>query len=207
MNILNLYAGVGGNRKLWKGHSVTAIENREDIAGVYQYYFPDDTVIVTDAHRYLLEHYNEYDFIWSSPPCQTHSLARFNNTKAVPKYPDMKLYQEIIFLKEYFRKGLWVVENVRPYYDMLMKNNVELGRHIFWSNFRITKTKEQEIDIQNSLRSDWAKLYGFDLSQFRMQSRTDQIYRNCVHPSIGLHILNCAEGKAAHRKKQGTLFE
>lgn len=69
MKILNLYAGIGGNRKLWEGHEVTAIEYNQDIANIYKDFFPDDSVIVADAHQYLLDHYKEYDFIWSSPPC------------------------------------------------------------------------------------------------------------------------------------------
>jgi len=73
MKILNLYCGIGGNRKLWQGHEITAVENNEQIAKIYQDYFPDDKVVVGDAHQYLLEHFEEFDFIWSSPPCPTHS--------------------------------------------------------------------------------------------------------------------------------------
>ena len=77
MKILNLYAGIGGNRKLWgNDHEVTAIEYDNNIAKIYQENFPNDIVIVTDAHQYLLEHFREYDFIWSSPPCPSHSKVR-----------------------------------------------------------------------------------------------------------------------------------
>ena len=73
VRVLNLYAGVGGNRKLWQDVNVTAVELEPKIAAVYQRQHPNDTVIVGDAHAYLLEHWQEFDFIWSSPPCQTHS--------------------------------------------------------------------------------------------------------------------------------------
>ncbi len=94
MKILNLYAGIGGNRKLWgDGHEITAVENNAKIAAVYQDFFPNDKVIVGDAHEYLLEHYEEFDFIWSSPPCPTHSRINFSNGgRWKVKYPDMKLY-------------------------------------------------------------------------------------------------------------------
>ena len=47
MRILNLYAGIGGNRKLWgNDHQVTAIELEEDIANVYKQNFPNDNVII-----------------------------------------------------------------------------------------------------------------------------------------------------------------
>ena len=74
MKILNIYAGIGGNRKLWGGeHEIIAVEHNPDIAAVYQDLYPNDTVIISDAHTYLLEHYKEFDFIWASPPCQSHS--------------------------------------------------------------------------------------------------------------------------------------
>lgn len=77
MKILNLYAGIGGNRKAWgEEHQVTAIEYDENIAKIYKENFPNDEVVVTDAHKYLLEHFREYDFIWASPPCPTHSRVR-----------------------------------------------------------------------------------------------------------------------------------
>ncbi|KKL95901.1 hypothetical protein LCGC14_1849900, partial [marine sediment metagenome] len=53
LKVLNLYAGIGGNRQLWpKECEVTAIENNKEIAKIYQDFFPDDKVIVTDAHQY-----------------------------------------------------------------------------------------------------------------------------------------------------------
>jgi len=108
MKILNLYAGIGGNRKLWgEGHEITAIEFDENIAKIYKDLYPKDNVIVTDAHQFLLENFMNYDFIWASPPCQSHSsfrqniCVRFRGTE--PVYPDMKLYQEIIFLDTFFK--------------------------------------------------------------------------------------------------------
>lgn len=74
MKILNLYAGLGGNRKNWGDeHEVTAVEMEQKIADVYKANFTNDTVIVGDAHEYLLNNADNFDFIWSSPPCQTHS--------------------------------------------------------------------------------------------------------------------------------------
>ena len=77
MKILNLYAGVGGNRRLWGDkHEITAVEWNKSVADCYHDLYPNDTVIVADAHQYLLEHYQEFDFIWSSPLCQSHSIIR-----------------------------------------------------------------------------------------------------------------------------------
>ena len=66
MKILNLYCGIGGNRKLWNGqeHEIVAIELNPEIAKIYQDVFHNDKVIVTDENEYLLEHFKEFDFIW-----------------------------------------------------------------------------------------------------------------------------------------------
>src|SRR3990167_10912789 len=87
VKILNLYAGIGGNRRLWGDkHEITAIEYKPEIAKIYQDFFPNDKVIVADAHQYLLENFWKYDFIWSSPPCQTHSI--MNKINRLSPYPE-----------------------------------------------------------------------------------------------------------------------
>lgn len=68
IKVLNLYAGIGGNRKLWKNVEVTAVEINPEIAKIYKDFFPGDEVIIGDAHEYLLHNYDKFDFIWSSPP-------------------------------------------------------------------------------------------------------------------------------------------
>lgn len=193
MKILNLYAGIGGNRKLWGDeHDVTAVELDKKIASIYEDFFPNDTVIVGDAHEYLLEHFEEFDFIWSSPPCQTHSsfrqniCVRFRGTE--PKYPDMKLYQEILFLQANF-DGKWVVENVKPYYKPLVAPTTELQRHLFWANFAIPNAEFKTDKIRTAQIPDLQKQHGFDLSGYKISNKR-QVLRNCVFPKVGLHILN-----------------
>ena len=145
MKILNLYACLGGNRYKWDEVTdveVTAVEWDEELATLYQERFPQDTVIVADAHQYLLDHYKEFDFIWSSPPCPSHSRARGWNTKLETKYPDMKLYEEIIMLETVAKgenprfKGKYVVENVNPYYQPLVPAH-KRGSTLYWPNFML----------------------------------------------------------------------
>lgn len=193
MKILNLYAGIGGNRKLWgDDDEVTAIEYDENIAKIYQQNFPNDRVIVTDAHQYLLEHFREYDFIWASPPCPSHSRVRkqlaikrkkdgtiYEQNK--PIYPDMKLYQEIILLDNYY-DGYYVVENVVPYYEPLIEAQ-KLGRHLFWSNFEIPK---QKVEARGSFDNteELARKLGYDISSWQGVNKK-LLLRNCVEPEVG----------------------
>jgi DNA (cytosine-5)-methyltransferase 1 len=196
MKILNLYAGIGGNRKLWGDeHEITAVELNPSIAAIYQDFFPNDTVIVADAHQYLLDHYKEYDFIWSSPPCPTHSDIR--RMAAVQgqygaMYPDFKLWQEVTLLK-HFSKCRYAVENVRPYYDPIIVPNVEIDRHCFWSNFHIPviETSKREVVHQHIGGSE--TIFGFNVNEYKIPNKR-QVLRNMVNPELGLHILNTAIG-------------
>ena len=139
MKILNLYACLGGNRYKWGDeHDITAVELDSVAAKLYKERFPNDTVVVGDAHQYLLDHYKEYDFIWSSPPCPSHSRINISQkTRDVwkPRYPSMMLYEEIIFLMHYF-EGKYCVENVVPFYDPLIPAK-KRGRHLYWTNFNL----------------------------------------------------------------------
>lgn len=193
MKILNLYAGIGGNRKLWgDDHDITAVEINPKIAKIYQDFFPNDKVIIGDAHQYLLEHFKEFDFIWSSPPCQTHSIINtsYYNREGQQRYPDMKLYQEIIFLKHWF-KGKWCIENVKSYYKPLICPQ-ESGNHYFWCNFFITKLKREIRNISH-MKIEEKEKDRFKVSHLNI-SKTFQkkILNNCVLPKHGLHIFNCA---------------
>lgn len=210
MNILNLYSGLGGNRRLWKGHSVTAVEINESIARFYQDHFPDDKLIIGDAHQYLIDHYKEFDFIWSSIECPSHSRARFwasrPNDKLKPIYPDFRLYEEIVFLRHYF-DGFWIVENVDPYYDVLIQPTIKINRHLFWSNFYIGQFKTKSSDPTDGNIETWSKKHGFNISNYTFTVRRDKVLRNCVIPDIGLHILDCATNtKRAKNITQQQLF-
>ena len=203
MRILNLYAGIGGNRKMWPDHhTVTAIEYDQKIADIYQDQHPNDEVIVsTDAHQYLLENCQDFDFVWSSPPCQSHSRMSRSGKNRKPRFPDMRLYEEIIFLKYSAPDVLWVVENVVPYYKPLVEPSTKVGRHLFWSNFKITaqdvKRPTDFINLTNRAGAEKLKSWlGIDYEGYVYYDGNHcpaQILRNAVHPKIGLHILNDAQ--------------
>jgi len=201
MKVLNLYAGLGGNRKLWDA-DVTAVEYTKKIADTYKKLHPDDNVIVTDAHEYLLNHYSEFDFIWSSPPCQSHSRMIRSGKNRKPRYPDMKLYEEILFLQHNF-EGLWLVENVIPYYQPLLPGK-KVGRHLFWSNFdfeceEIKQPKnfinKTNVEGSESLK-EWLGIKYEGNIYYEGNHCPAQVLRNCVHPDIGKMLFDQARKKA-----------
>ena len=201
LEVLNLYAGIGGNRKLWKDAQVTAVEHNKKIAKIYQENFPDDSVIIGDAHKFLLNNFEKFQFIWSSPPCPSHSRIRkigidVSGVKAI--YPEMSLYQEIIFLQHYF-KGKWCVENVVSFYEPLIKPQ-EIAFHYFWANFRIPLIKSSSRCHFGTI-TELEKRKGFNLSKYNGIDKR-KILRNCVESEVGKHILDWAFKKTETLNKQ-----
>lgn len=224
--ILNLYACLGGNRYKWDEVAkqlnieleVTAVELDPELAVMYQERFPNDIVIVADAHKYLLDHFKEYDFIFGSPPCPSHSRPRYWNssnydttTQAI--YPDMKLYEEIIFLQHYF-KGKYCIENVIPYYEPLIPAK-KRGRHLYWTNFnlpnelnerkyRISGNKDNPLNDELKLL---CRFHNIDLSGYKGEQKKIKIARNLVDYEAGRTILETALGIITKADvKQITLF-
>jgi DNA (cytosine-5)-methyltransferase 1 len=198
MKILNLYSGLGGNSNLWDDtkHEIVNVEFDERISKVLQKRKPNQAHLVRDAHEFLLGNYHLFDFIWSSPPCQTHSkMNKFTRHNTI-RYPDGRLFEEIIFLQHRFT-GRWVVENVVPYYDIFL-NPKKIGRHLFWSNFDIPDfdlpTPPNFINLANlkgkQIMMDWLGIHYEENIYYGNNHCPVQILRNCVHPSIGLNILN-----------------
>lgn len=215
LRVLNLYSGCGGNRKLWDDVEVVAVEFNQAIADIYSHYYPDDTVVVGDAHQYLLENYDKFDFIWSSPPCPTHSKIRLcgSKRKLYPAvYPDIKLWEEVTFLKHHAdRKCKWVVENVQPYYEPIVQPTFTLDRHCFWSNFYVQKSsfskrETAHVDINSGNRN----IFGFDVSGFPGLSAKEKgkVLRNMVNPEVGRHIFETGMRVNGDRQewKQASLF-
>jgi DNA (cytosine-5)-methyltransferase 1 len=189
--VLNLYACLGGNRLLWDDCEVTAVELDPELARMYQERFPNDKVIIADAHQYLLDHYKDFDFIWTSPPCPTHSKSRFaRHESTTTEYPDMKLYQENYF------KGKYCVENVIPFYEPLVPTR-KRGRHLYWTNFNLpnelSTRKGNFMEGKNEVEK-WCEFHKIDLSSYKGKQRKDKIARNLVDYEAGLTIFNIAKG-------------
>ena len=212
--VLNLYAGIGGNRKLWEDVDVTAVEWDEEKAEVYQDHFPEDSVVVEDAHEYLKEHiFEDWDFIWASPPCPTHStLNVINQVQHGAEYPDMKLYQEIVLLRLHAERVEYdyCVENVQSYYEPLYDPQSR-ARHYFWANYVIPPMDMDPIGVSGDFPDrdssfdydEHTEMMGFDLSEYDIpKQKKGKMLRNCVHPKLGKHVF-----EAATKNRQSKLFE
>ncbi|WP_109146932.1 DNA cytosine methyltransferase [Campylobacter concisus] len=195
MKVLNLFAGLGGNRKYWdevareKGINieVTAVEFDPEIAKAYTKRYPNDNVIVGDAWDYAAKNYLDFDFIWASPPCQTHSRLNIANNirnDRTKRLPDFRLYELIVYLK-YFCKKAFVVENVVPFYEPLIKPTAEIGRHYFWANFDLFFLHNSNFRIVTKTKiGDFMDL---DLNEFKIKNKRQAI-RNEVDYEIGKKI-------------------
>jgi len=212
MKILNLYACLGGNRYKWDEVAkidVTAVELDPEAARLYQERFPNDTVVVADAHQYLLDHYKEFDFIWSSPPCPTHSRFQTSmKTTRKMEYPDMKLYQEIIFLDNFFN-GKYCVENVIPFYEPLIPAQ-KRGRHLYWTNFllptNINERKNPDLARDKNLIKSLSVFHDYDFTKYKGNQPVNKMARNLVDYEAGKTILETAMGIIRSLKtKQQTL--
>lgn len=199
MRVLNLYACLGGNRLLWDNCEVTAVELDRELARMYQERFPNDKVIVADAHQYLLDHFKEFDFIWSSPPCPSHSRARYwlsSNYESTPQpiYPDLKLYEEIIFLQHYFKTGKYVIENVIPFYEPLIPGK-KRGRHLYWTNFNLPNDlndRRVQICAGTNELNRLCEFHKIDVTSYKGEQSIMKIARNLVDYQAGLTIFNTA---------------
>jgi len=204
MKILNLYACLGGNRYKWNEVNgdieVTAVELDPEAARLYKERFPNDTVIIADAHQYLLDHYKEFDFIWSSPPCPSHSRVKFsqkNRENTKPYYSDMKLYEEILFLDNFF-DGKYCVENVIPYYEPLITAQ-KRGRHLYWTNFNLPSILSERDKISGLIAKDdyeairkLCEFHDYDFFKYKGEQRRSKMARNLVDYEAGKTILETA---------------
>ena len=214
--VLNLYACLGGNRYKWDevvkqaniDLEVTAVELDKEAARLYQERFPNDIVIVADAHQYLLDHFKEFDFIWSSPPCPSHSRVKFsqkNRENTTPYYPDTKLYEEILFLDNFF-DGKYSIENVIPFYEPLISAK-KRGRHLYWTNFRLPNVLSERDNISGLINKDdyeaikkLCDFHDYDFFKYKGEQRRSKMARNLVDYEAGRTIFQIALGLQKENK-------
>ena len=194
LRVLNLYAGIGGNRALWDDdeYDVTAVEYNLQILDVYNKRFPRDKIWCGDAQQYLLDRFESFDVIWASPPCPTHSRARIARARGgaiAHKIPDMTSLYGIITFLDHFFEGIYIVENVIPWYTPLIKPTVTLDRHHFWSNRPIAEQKFQR-EISSVCETSVHLLPGYEFVKDARMNNKLRVLRNCCMPEVGKHVLS-----------------
>ena len=111
------------------------------------------------------------------------------------KYPDMKLYEEILFLKHLY-SGKFVVENVIPYYDPLIPAQ-KRHRHLYWTNFNLPNVltnREARISTGTQEIKKLCEFHDYDFRKYKGNQRVDKIARNLVDYEAGKTILETAIG-------------
>lgn len=200
LHVLNAYAGIGGNRHLWPTEwRVTAVELDPRVAAEYGRRYPDDVVLVEDAHIAVLERASDFDAVWTSPPCPTHSrLARVNASRyGTALVPDHRLLDEISSLRA--AGGLYVVENVHSYYRPPVLPDLVTDRHYYW----MSKVPDMLAPLDRVVIGHWggttsseelARAYGLPPLARGSVPRRDLAMRNAVAPLEGLQVAVAAFG-------------
>lgn len=195
MRVLNAYAGIGGNRHLWPAEwDVTAVELDERVAAEYARRYPSDTVLVEDAHAFVLEHAHEFDAVWTSPPCPTHSrLAKVNASRYGKKLePDPRLMAEVAHLSSI--DVAYVVENVHTYYRPAILPDLVTDRHYYWMSrpplmlAPIERTIIGTWEGYSTSADDLADAYGLPRLERSSVPNRVRAMRNAVVPVEGLQV-------------------
>lgn len=192
MRVLNCYAGIGGNRHLWPTDwEITAVELDERVAAEYARRYPADVVLVEDAHAYILKHAHEFDAVWTSPPCPTHSRLANNVAKraGVDPEPDPRLWEEIEHLQAL--GGRYVVENVHVYYEPPITPDLVTDRHWYWMSAPPVMLNPIEVGVALGARTtaaQYAEAYGLPPLALGAVGDSRKAMRNAVVPAEGLEI-------------------
>ena len=172
---------------------VTAVEIDERVAAEYARRYPYDDVAVGDAHAFVISRAHEFDAVWTSPPCPTHSRLAVNvaKRKGVEPEPDPRLWCEVEHLQKL--GGRYVVENVHTYYDPPIAPDVVTRRHYYWtSGAPGLLTWEHPLPVSGrmtGLTADAiAESYGLPKLPAGSVPDRRQAMRNAVTPREGLEI-------------------
>ena len=111
-------------------------------------------------------------------------------------FPDMKLFEEILFLQYNF-KGKYVVENVIPFYEPLIAAK-KRGRHLYWTNFNLPGNIGERKIFSNMIETgnikQLSEFHDYDFTKYKGEQRLNKIARNLVDYEVGKTILETVFG-------------
>ena len=126
---------------------------------------------VSDAHQYLLDHYKEFDFLFGLRR-RVLLIAELAQCKKKKIYPDMALYQVIIFLKHWFRGKVFSISTIIPYYKPLIESvsTENAHRHCLWTNFWVQDMEKPIKKLATCKAPEERKMlqeeFGFNLDKY-----------------------------------------
>ncbi len=190
------------------GLSFTCLELDDKVASLHKEIYPGHLVLETDGIKYLYEHSSNYDIILVTLPCQKISKLTEMNSRQKQDKPGLEiadLMDIIEFLQDVYT-GNWFVENVKSK-DYSIQPNLYMDRHAIWSNVPLQRTyklkdKTFRFDKCTDARPGLSKTQTYleNLQNYlgmklpyRINIRGNhapaQIYREGLHPNIGLSLL------------------
>ena len=122
----------------------------------------------------------------------------------------MKLYEEIIFLDNFF-DGKYCIENVIPYYEPLIAAQ-KRGRHLYWTNFvlpnNINERKNPDLSRTKDLINALSEYHDYNFKQYKGEQSVQKMARNLVDYEAGKTILETALGIIRKSNiKQTSIFD
>lgn len=224
MKVLSAFSSVGiGETLIHKKNpkiQFTSIEIMPPLSREYKKRFPNSKTIIGNAYEHIYNHFNEYDIIMASPPCQNYSY--LNPNKNLEK--DNRIFDLITFLKK--KHIIFYVENVKSKYLFYNTSNKPtlINRHYFWSNVILIKSikipkfpynftkatyKRSGLSKTETYIQDLQKWLGVKLSKrfyIRGNHSPGQIYREAIHPILNLNIFEQIISKEFNHTIQSTLI-
>ncbi len=205
IKILDLFCGLGGVARGFQEYLIEknikfeyyAVDIDFKILLTHKILNPKSITIKKDAYSLRDEELKEYDFIWASPPCETHSHLNFYNWNNPKKFkpPDMRLYKLIKRL--HILNIPFIVENVKPYYKPPIKPCTKIGRHILWSNISLKPFKVNLPNNFTNVKDDVKRLADYHelditiahkIKKILGISKTKAVLRDMVHWRIAYKI-------------------
>jgi DNA (cytosine-5)-methyltransferase 1 len=124
----------------------------------------------------------------------------------------MKLYEEILFLDNFF-DGKYCVENVIPYYEPLITAK-KRNRHLYWTNFNLPTVLSERDKISGLINKDdfeaikkLCEFHDYDFFKYKGEQRRAKMARNLVDYEAGKTIFATAMGVILKSKStQNSLF-
>ncbi len=117
----------------------------------------------------------------------TLKVTNFSQNKGKDEIPRYEIYQEIIFLDNFFN-GKYCVENVIPFYEPLIPAK-KRGRHLYWTNFNLPNVLSDKKNpdftrVKNQVKV-MSEYHNYDFTKYKGKQPVGKMANNLVHYEAG----------------------